>query len=82
MHIAMGRPPTHPNRLLLALSDEFLAKLDAWRAKQPGVPNRSEALRRAAEIGFQAGKGKPRLKSEAIDQLVELYKRKPRKPRR
>jgi hypothetical protein len=33
----MGRPPTHPRRLLLAVSDEFLAKLDQWRERQPGI---------------------------------------------
>jgi hypothetical protein len=32
MHGIMGRPPTHPKRLLLAVSQEFLAKVDAWRA--------------------------------------------------
>lgn len=48
-------PPTHPKRLLLALSDEFLAKIDAWRAAQPGiVPTRSEAIRYLIDAGLEA----------------------------
>lgn len=31
------------------LSDEFLAKLDAWRRLQDDLPSRTEALRRLAE---------------------------------
>jgi hypothetical protein len=55
MHEPMGRPPTHPKRLLLAVSEEFLARLDAWRAAQPGIsPNRSDAIRYLVEIGMTA----------------------------
>jgi hypothetical protein len=55
MHEPMGRPPTHPKRLLLAVSEEFLARLDAWRAEQPGIsPNRSDAIRYLVEIGMTA----------------------------
>jgi hypothetical protein len=55
MHGPMGRPSTHPKRLLLALSEEFLSKLDAWRAAQPGIsPTRSEAIRYLVEIGMTA----------------------------
>jgi hypothetical protein len=55
MHGSMGRPPTHPKRLLLAVSDEFLAAVDAWRAAQPGIsPNRSDAIRYLVERGIEA----------------------------
>jgi hypothetical protein len=61
MHGPMGRPSTHPKRLLLALSEEFLAKLDAWRAAQPGIsPTRSEAIRYLVDVGMTAtGPRKP-----------------------
>jgi hypothetical protein len=35
----------------IRLSDDFVAKLDAWAAKQADKPGRSEALRRLVEIG-------------------------------
>ena len=35
----------------IRLSDDFVAKLDAWAAKQDDKPGRSEALRRLVEIG-------------------------------
>jgi hypothetical protein len=55
MHGPMGRPATHPKRLLLALSEEFLSKLDAWRAAQPGIsPTRSEAIRYLVKVGMTA----------------------------
>jgi hypothetical protein len=54
MHGPMGRPPTHPKRLLLAVSEEFLARLDAWRAAQPGIsPNRSDASGRDRHDGYE-----------------------------
>jgi hypothetical protein len=55
MHGIMGRPPTHPKRLLLAVSEEFLAKLDAWRAAQPGIsPSRSDSIRYLVDRGMEA----------------------------
>jgi hypothetical protein len=60
MSNAMGRPATHPKRLLLAVSDEFLAKVDAWRAAQPGItPTRSDAMRYLIEVGMKATKPRP-----------------------
>jgi hypothetical protein len=60
IHGTMGRPPTHPKRLLLAVSEEFLAKLDAWRAAQPGIsPTRSDSIRYLVERGMGATKLKP-----------------------
>jgi hypothetical protein len=52
-----GRPATgnHPVRAI-RLSDDFLAKVDAWAAKQDDVPSRSEAIRRLVEIGLKAKK--------------------------
>jgi hypothetical protein len=41
-------------RMPIVVSRSFLAKLDQWRAKQPGVPNRSEAMRTAFEIACRA----------------------------
>jgi hypothetical protein len=41
----------------MRLSDEFIAKVDAWAEKQDGHPGRTEAIRRLVEIGLKA-KGK------------------------
>jgi metal-responsive CopG/Arc/MetJ family transcriptional regulator len=35
----------------IRLSDDFVAKLDAWAANQNDKPGRSEAIRRLVEIG-------------------------------
>jgi hypothetical protein len=57
----MGRPPTHPKRLLLAVSEEFLAKVDAWRGSQPGIsPTRSDSIRYLVEVGIAVTKPKPK----------------------
>lgn len=47
----VGRPSKGgPGTMLQPrLSDEFLAKLDAWRRLQDDLPSRTEALRRLAE---------------------------------
>lgn len=56
----MGRPATgrEPIRTF-RLSDEKLAEVDAWAARQPDKPSRSEALRRLIDLGMQtASRGK------------------------
>jgi hypothetical protein len=50
---ATGKAPTRTMRL----TDEFIAKVDGWAAKQSDKPSRSEAIRRLVEIGLKA-KGK------------------------
>jgi hypothetical protein len=49
-----GRPPTgrEPVRTM-RLSDDFMAKVDAWAAKQDDEPGRSESIRRLVEIGLK-----------------------------
>jgi hypothetical protein len=49
-----GRKPTgtDPARTI-RLSDEFIAKIDAWAGKQEDEPGRSEAIRRLVEIGLR-----------------------------
>jgi metal-responsive CopG/Arc/MetJ family transcriptional regulator len=51
------RPESLSERFLMQVSPQFLARLDKWRAKQPDVPNRSEAIRRLVEAGIKSGKG-------------------------
>jgi metal-responsive CopG/Arc/MetJ family transcriptional regulator len=46
MRDTMGRPPIYGKRLLVAVDQAFLDRLDAWRAKERDLPNRSEAIRR------------------------------------
>jgi hypothetical protein len=61
MHSTMGRPPIHPKRLLLAVSEEWLEAVDRWRGQQRRIPNQSEAIRQLVEIGLKAEeKPKPR----------------------
>jgi len=52
-----GRPATgkDPSRTI-RLSDEFLAKVDAWANQQDDDPGRSEAIRRLVELGLSSGK--------------------------
>jgi hypothetical protein len=52
-----GRPATgsDPSRTF-RLSDEFMATLDAWAARQHDAPTRSEAIRRLVELGLKAKK--------------------------
>jgi hypothetical protein len=50
-----GRPATGSDPVrAIRLSDEFLSNVDAWAAKQPDEPGRSEAIRRLVEIGLKA----------------------------
>ena len=60
-----GRPATgtHPTRTI-RLSDEFIASVDAWAAKQEDHPGRSEAIRRLVEVGL-AVKSLPKQTSPA-----------------
>jgi hypothetical protein len=36
------------------LSDEKVAEIDAWAARQPDKPSRSKALRRLIDLGLKA----------------------------
>jgi len=50
-----GRPATGSDlSRTFRLSDEFIATLDAWSARQDDAPTRSEAIRRLVEIGLKA----------------------------
>jgi hypothetical protein len=52
-----GRPATGKDPVrTMRLSDEFIASVDAWAAKQDDQPGRSEAIRRLVELGLSAGK--------------------------
>jgi hypothetical protein len=53
-----GRPATGKDPVrTMRLSDDFIAKVDAWAADQDDEPGRSEAIRRLVELGLKA-KGK------------------------
>jgi len=54
-----GRPATgnDPVPRYPTMPNDFLAKVDAWAAKQDDELGRSEAIRRLVEIGLQ-GEGK------------------------
>jgi metal-responsive CopG/Arc/MetJ family transcriptional regulator len=48
----------------IRLSDEFLAKVDAWAERQDDQPGRSEAIRRLVEMGLTV-KSRPKRASRA-----------------
>ena len=47
----------------VVVTEDFLKRLDEWRRTQPDLPNRSEALRRMAElvlaVDVKPSRGKP-----------------------
>ena len=41
------------HRFLVRMSAEMALAIDLWRGKQPGVPNRAEAIRQLIEIALE-----------------------------
>lgn len=41
-------------RIPVMMARDEVAKIDDWRAKQPGLPSRAEAIRRLVEKGLSA----------------------------
>jgi hypothetical protein len=57
----MGRPATGRDPIrTFRLSDEKVAEIDAWAARQPEKPSRSEALRRLIDLGMKVPTGRKR----------------------
>jgi hypothetical protein len=62
-NIRMTRKPTKgktakmetdlTERLNMVVSPRWVGAVDQWRAQQPGVPNRSEAIRKLVEMALQ-----------------------------
>jgi hypothetical protein len=48
-----GRPETHPIKKIIGFTEEMIAAVEKWRAKQRPVPNLSEAIRRLVELGLK-----------------------------
>ena len=49
-----GRPATGKDPVrTMRLSNEFMASVDAWSARQDDAPSRSEAIRRLVELGLK-----------------------------
>lgn len=42
-------------RIPIMMSPSEVALIDEWRAKQPGLPARAEAIRRLVQTGLKAG---------------------------
>lgn len=61
-----GRPATgtDPARTI-RLSDDFIATVDAWAARQDDTPSRSEAIRRLVEIGLLTATTSPDMRYQA-----------------
>lgn len=55
VHKKRGRPPTGKDPVsAIRLSGELRAEIEAWAAKQPDKPTRSEAIRRLVEEALRA----------------------------
>jgi hypothetical protein len=50
----IGRPETHPVKKVIGFTEEMLAHVETWRAKQKPVPNLSETIRRLVELGLKS----------------------------
>ncbi len=63
MRTKMGRPKTHPRRVLLAVDDGLLERIDKWRRTQVGIlPPRATTMRYLMELGLKAATPKPKAK--------------------
>jgi metal-responsive CopG/Arc/MetJ family transcriptional regulator len=47
-----------PRRILLNAPEALVERLDVWRGRQPGVPNRSQAIRLLIERALDAESGR------------------------
>jgi hypothetical protein len=51
----IGRPETHPVKKVIGFTEEMIASVEKWRAKQkPPIPNLSESIRRLVDLGLSA----------------------------
>ena len=48
----IGRPETHPIKKVIGFSEDMIAAVERWRAKQKPEPNLSEAIRRLVDLGL------------------------------
>lgn len=42
----------------MRVSDAWIAQIDQWRARQPGIPSRAEAIRQLVATGLKAAEPK------------------------
>ncbi len=54
--MARPREMENPTRLEMRIPTSLVEEVDRWRGVQPGVPGRSEAVRRLVEKGLNAWK--------------------------
>jgi hypothetical protein len=63
-------PLVNDKQFQMRVSDEFLAKLDAWRRAQPDLPGRAEAVRRLAEAGLAKLRAKAPKPGVSVDGML------------
>lgn len=62
----MARRPDKPapalksRRFEMRFDSDMIERIDGWRAKQPGLPPRAEAIRRLVEQGLKASGARKR----------------------
>jgi hypothetical protein len=80
-----GMPPKlakETKRLNLVVDVEWVQKINAWRGREPGVPNLSESIRLLVDVGLEALERQKKLEA-GIAELERREKRgkpKPKKP--
>jgi hypothetical protein len=70
-----GRPATgHDPSRTFRLSEEFIAALDTWAARQHDKPTRSEAIRRLVQLGLTIKPKAKQLSAASAARAKELAK--------
>jgi hypothetical protein len=53
-------PELKTRRFEMRFDRGMIERIDGWRAKQPGLPARAEAIRRLVDHGLKAGSARKR----------------------
>jgi uncharacterized protein len=53
-------PELKSRRFEMRFDRSMIERIDGWRAKQPGLPARAEAIRRLVDHGLKAGSARKR----------------------
>jgi len=68
-----GRPATGKDPVrTMRLSDNFIAKVDAWATQQSDAPTRTEAIRRLVELGLAGSQLMKRRSPKATSKAIDL----------
>lgn len=63
VHMSENPPERKDRRLQMLIEPSLISRIDDWRAKQRGLPSRSEAIRRLVELGLGAAAAREKEKA-------------------